>query len=363
MNLAQQFGQATGMGRALRSALGDSKLKLSDTFEPHNRGSILVAAVFDGFFNTYQRRIRDLIRIATGGTGVLPAGELHPDLINRIAGEASRTAQAVLTMCIRAFDYLPPVDLTFGDYLRALVTADFELNPVDEFGQRENMIAAFRQRGIFPENVASLAEESLLWPVVSGLEPLPIRSDNALTAYVLEAATSFGRAGRPAPMLSPSDYSSTDEGTEIDLRADLATKLWTWGSANRVALGFDKNPDLKFHVQGFHPVFRVAGSGQLLVELVVQFVQTDHSRKKELGGIPFRGGCTVVASLDGVVRYLVSKPMPGSESLDTGEGSRRFERQLTYMRQLDLVEPALLNRTGYDSRMIRRSSLANLHVG
>jgi hypothetical protein len=27
-------------------------------------------------------------------------------------------------MSIRAFDYLPPFDITFGDYLRALVTAD-----------------------------------------------------------------------------------------------------------------------------------------------------------------------------------------------------------------------------------------------
>ena len=149
--------------------------------------------MFDGFFNTYLRRIRDLIRIATGGSGVLPAGDLHPDLINRIAGEASRTAQAVLTMCIRAFDYLPPVDVTFGDYLRSLVTADFELNPVDEFGQRELMIAASSG------TLRLWREESLLWPGVSDLPPLPIRSDNNLTAYVLQAATSFGSAGKPAP--------------------------------------------------------------------------------------------------------------------------------------------------------------------
>ena len=44
--------------------------------------------------------------------------------MNRIAAEAAATAQSTLTMCIRAFDYLPPVDVTFGDFLRALVTAD-----------------------------------------------------------------------------------------------------------------------------------------------------------------------------------------------------------------------------------------------
>jgi hypothetical protein len=175
VQLARQFGYATGAGRELRSALDnrDAKLYRAVT-EPHARGSILVAAVFDAYFATYQRRIRDLIRIATGGSGNLPEGDLHPDLVNRIANEAAATAQQILTMCIRAFDYLPPVDITFGDYLRALVTADYELVPNDELGERGAMIEAFRMRGIYPENVASLAEESLLWENADpGLPRLP----------------------------------------------------------------------------------------------------------------------------------------------------------------------------------------------
>ncbi|HEX2269956.1 MAG TPA: hypothetical protein VHH35_10490, partial [Pyrinomonadaceae bacterium] len=164
VQLAQQFGFATGSGKALRSALDEPGSKLRDTvIEPHERGSILVAAVFDGFYKTYQRRITDLVRIATGGTGTLPQGDLHPDLVNRIATEASRTAQRVLDMCIRAFDYMPPVDVTFGDFLRAMITADFELVPDDEFNSRGAMIEAFRMRGIYPDGVGSLAEESLLW--------------------------------------------------------------------------------------------------------------------------------------------------------------------------------------------------------
>ncbi len=130
---------------------------------PRSRGAILVAAVFDAFFDTYQRRIRDLIRIATGGSGVLPEGDLHPDLVNRLAQEASKTAQSVLIMCARAFDYLPPVDVTFGDYLRALITADHEMVPDDHFHLRAAMIEGFRRRGIYPHGVSSLAEESLLW--------------------------------------------------------------------------------------------------------------------------------------------------------------------------------------------------------
>jgi hypothetical protein len=97
------------------------------------RGSLLVAAVFDAFVTIYKSRIADLIRIATSGTGVLPAGQLHPDLVNRLAGEASKSAQHVLNMCIRALDYCPPVDLTFGDYLRASPT-DYDLVHDDDLG-------------------------------------------------------------------------------------------------------------------------------------------------------------------------------------------------------------------------------------
>ena len=128
VTLANQFGHATGKGDALRSALADADPRTYATStEPHERGSILVAAVFDAFFAVYQTRILDLVRIATEGRGVLPQGDLHPDLVDRLAREASGAAQDVLTMCIRAFEYLPPVDITLGDYLRALVTADYDL--------------------------------------------------------------------------------------------------------------------------------------------------------------------------------------------------------------------------------------------
>lgn len=137
--------------------------------EPHERGSILVAAVFDAFFSAYQNRIRDLIRIATSGTGNLPDG----DLVNGVAGEAAATAEAVLRMCIHAFDVLPPVDVSFGDYLRALATADYELNPLNSYGLRSAVIEAFRARGIYLEAVRSLAEESLLWEEARDQEPFP----------------------------------------------------------------------------------------------------------------------------------------------------------------------------------------------
>ena len=99
-------------------------------------GAVLVSAVFAAFVTIYQARSADLIRIATNGTGLLPEGEISHDLAGRLANEAATVASQVLTMCIRALDYCPPMDLTFGEYLRAIITADKDLVPNDTRGYR-----------------------------------------------------------------------------------------------------------------------------------------------------------------------------------------------------------------------------------
>jgi hypothetical protein len=171
--LAVQFARATGHGGALRNALGEiaedgtrvppDPALLGRTTEPHARGAILVAAVFDAFVRMYDARVADLRRIATGGTGVLPDGDIHPDLAQRFAEEATRLAQRVLNMCIRAVDYLPPVDVTFGDYLRALITADTDFYPDDSRRYRLAFIESFRNHGIYPLDVRTMAEDALRW--------------------------------------------------------------------------------------------------------------------------------------------------------------------------------------------------------
>ena len=173
--LAQQFALASGRGDALRSYLGKEEngewkpvkpnpALLDQTSEPHDRGAILVAAVFGAFTKVYQARTRDLFRIATEGTGVLREGDIHPDLVNRLAEEAQRCSERALQMCIRAIDYCPPVGITFGAYLRAIVTADYDMYPVDRENWRLAFIESFREWGISPRGTRSMAEDSLLWP-------------------------------------------------------------------------------------------------------------------------------------------------------------------------------------------------------
>jgi hypothetical protein len=80
--LARQMGRAMGWRSALRNALDPERKPdpeaLERTSEPHERGAILVAALFDAFLRIYRSRAADLLRIATGGTGVLPKATSTP---------------------------------------------------------------------------------------------------------------------------------------------------------------------------------------------------------------------------------------------------------------------------------------------
>lgn len=195
--LAQQFGQATGRGSALRDALGRTDehgvwhprvpdpRALEKAREPHARGSILVAAVFRAFLLIYRSRTADLFRIATNGTGNLPDGDIHPDLANRLADDAAECADRVLQMCIRAIDYCPPVNITFGDFLRGIVTADLDYAPEDAGGYRIVFIQSFREWGIHPRGVTSMGPDSLTWP--SGDELLEDEDVYSHTQYTQEA--------------------------------------------------------------------------------------------------------------------------------------------------------------------------------
>src|SRR5262249_31050167 len=111
------------------------------------------------------------VRLATAGSGILPEGALHPHLIDRLTDETCRTADYVLQMCIRALDYCPSVDITFPEYLRALITADRDLTPEDRDGQRVAFMEAFRQRGILPPEVRTVSVDTLAWSTLENPRP------------------------------------------------------------------------------------------------------------------------------------------------------------------------------------------------
>jgi hypothetical protein len=75
--------------------------------------------------------------------------------------DSTKETRAAAAVCARALDCCPPVDITFGDFLRAVLTSDLDFHPDDRDGVRDALMQAFRLRGIVADEVASFSEDSL----------------------------------------------------------------------------------------------------------------------------------------------------------------------------------------------------------
>jgi hypothetical protein len=144
--LADQLGpELTRIrGSALRRAgeLTPSKDYLKDDneefTEPHRRGEILAAAVMNSLIEVLEKRVAHLRRI--DGRYI----DRH-----RVAEEAAECSDYLLTMVIRALDYMPPVHISFGGFLSAMLTADMEIRPNDsKYGFRAALRNSFESYGI-----------------------------------------------------------------------------------------------------------------------------------------------------------------------------------------------------------------------
>jgi subtilisin family serine protease len=322
-NLARQFGQAVGqIGQrgALRSAIGTkpSRDEYVNAQEPHERGRVLLAAVFDAFLAIYNRRTQDLLRLASGGSGILQPGALHPDLVGRLAEAATKSAQHVLKLSIRALDYMPPVDPRFGDFLRALITADSDLVPNDRLGYRVAFIEAFGARGIPADGVRTLSPESLRWQTLQpdaqprGLGDF-IRNNIDLSwdvsgdrqtswqaarvnAWRLhewlsdpanfseEQARAFGLNRAPPPANGPDDFSRRDK------------------SHNRP----------RFEVHSVRPARRLTEDGEVRTDIIAVITQRRAMSSEGRPDAEFRGGCTLVLDRRQdvpAVRYCITVPV------------------------------------------------------
>jgi hypothetical protein len=328
--LAQQFGQAIGKRGALRSALGQVDEKTGEwiaarpdpdayrrTLEPHSRGALLVAAVFDAFLTLYKNNVAGLLRIATEGTGVLPAGQLHPDLVNRLSDEAAGVARRMLHMCIRALDYCPPVDITFGDYLRAMLTANFEHDPEDEERRCVALVEAFRRHGIVPEEVRTLSVDGLLWRPTAAA---PDEDEDVVLDLIKSWAGDIAHWNLTKSRKALFELMASKRG----MLHNHLEQAFAKGVAIR---GID--PANAFEVHSLRPSIRTDVEGarrfQWNIELTQRLPQfLDPPEERHPNAEPdyyFRGGSTLVVDAEtGKVRYSIRKPLT----------ERRKERQRRY---------------------------------
>lgn len=119
--------------------------------------------MFDAFFSVYLSRTDNLFRIYRAG-GRPQSDDLPGPLADELAFYACDTAQMFFRLCARALDYCLPVDLKFGDFLRALITVSKDLHP--SFGIRDAFMEAFRLCGIYPENASFFSEDAVSTPSI-----------------------------------------------------------------------------------------------------------------------------------------------------------------------------------------------------
>jgi hypothetical protein len=347
-SIGQQFGRSTGSKSALRSAV-NSELYYDVKLPPHQMGELLMASLFDAFVTLYDRKTAGLKRIATHGTGILPDGDLPDPLVEALANKAKDLATQFLSMLIRAIDYLPPVDVRLGEYLRAIVTADTVLVPDDRWHYREALVDAFRLRGIYPRDVQSLNEDSLLWsPPASTLEPIEKLSFKEIWFA--------GDPGMPVTV-----------GEQIAQACELGE--YVTASPERMhEFGLVPTDDAVLEgdqatlpsIESVRTLRRLGPDGNAVFDTVAEILQTRMVRPRNGNpGFDIYGGSTLILDSAGEVRTVVRKSVVGERRLDRrldfleSRDSRKFWK-LTGNRYVPLTEKspflALCERSGRSDR-------------
>jgi hypothetical protein len=241
--LAEQFGRELDqpLAEGLRHSIGlepsPQLLQQEQYQEPHRRGEIVVAAVLGSFLSIWEKRLDALGR------------DRNLDLNRTVVCEEGATAaKQLLRILIRALDYMPPVDMRFGDYLSAVLTADQQLVPDDgRFHYRDSIRAAFAAFGILPGSSR--------------------RPDGAW---------------EPPPADRPVSY----DGLHFELLRQDPNAAFRFIWENRDALGAD--PDAFTRVTAMRPCTRVSADGFVLRESLVEYVQTLQVQAYELKRLGIR---------------------------------------------------------------------------
>jgi hypothetical protein len=271
---------------------------------------VLVSAVFEAFMTVVRRKTDRYFRIAGLEPRAFGAMPLSEPLAKALAGEASEVAGQFLSICIRAIDYCPPADLELGEYLRALITADGDLERNDKWGFREALMRSFRRRRIFPDHVQFMTEDAVRWKSpekavrIPGLAFRNLRFD--------------GDPGQPANAKELTRQAKVLGRCVTDPAHASVFQLVAPGAKLPKGV-IQASPPM---VQSLRVTRRAAPDGRVVFDLVGEVTQSCTVQRK--GDVyDMHGGATVVIDPEGQVRYAIYKRF-GSDA--------RQERQHAAMR-------------------------------
>lgn len=312
-DVAREFGYArsrNGKANALRSGVdvagvaafdsdiapseGGTPTQYHSALDPHALGSVLVSAVFEAFVTIVRRKCERLFRIAGLDPRAIGQAALSEALVKAVAQEASDVAGQFLNVCIRAIDYCPPTDIELGEYLRAMITGDGDIERTDKWGFREALMRSFRRRGIFPDHVHFMAEDAVRWQ--------PPRQDLKIPELAFRRLRFGDEPGQP------SDVKELER--QAHALGALVTNPAHAGSFQLLPLTGRRPKGIvqvsPAIVQSVRVTRRVAPDGGIAFDLVGEVTQ---SCTVQRSGVMFdmNGGCTVIVDPEGKIRYSIYK--------------------------------------------------------
>ena len=285
VSLAEQMGRQTGpsRGKALRDSLrikpDRTALTQPEFEEPHRRGELLVAAVLRAVLKIAKRRV---LKVGVQQKGQADGRTCRVVSIRQLAESFAKTGRDILNICIRGLDYVVPVHITFGDYLAAILTADYELVGNDSsYGYRKQILESFAEYGI------------------------------------------SSSAGTPNGILARANLTRWLHSEKTDHRSMMfnSDEMFRYLWENREPLQIS---DAYYtRVNAVNPTVRVGPDGMMVSETVVEYVQSAKLRGDELHRHGFRrplsmpkdasiklyGGGTLIFDVRGQLKYHIGFPI------------------------------------------------------
>jgi len=209
------------------------------------------------------------------------------------------------------------VDITFGEYLRALITADLDAVRDDRHGYRVAFMESFRKWGILPTDVRTVSEETLAWNTLE--DPSPPWLARVLGGIELNWNRELDRS-RIFELNEKNRWSLWRRlKQEFQKDPDLCTQFGLQlGVPLYHADGTVKQerpaPDTTFEVHSVRPARRVTPDGTLQTEIVAVIDQRRaiplDGKDVKNGFFWFRGGATLIIDPRDehqTIRYIVLK--------------------------------------------------------
>ncbi len=316
MGLAEEMGSEMSAvrGQPLRrsASLPPSRryLDQAEFLPPHRRGEVLVAATLNAFLQVWTSRAQGLRRFE---------GDLLD--VERVVEEGADAADYLLTMSIRALDYLPPVHLEFCDYLSAMLTADYEIRPDDSrYGFRDHLRRSFEAYGIHPVGVprkGGRRRSRLAAAASEGMSPVPTRGRAALP----QAVTPMEQGMYVHCYSLSLAYDRTHFEPMLHDPEEVFRFVWENRGALQVVDG------VLSEVQSVRRCMRIGPDGFPLRETVAEFVQQIRLRAAELAefgitrpadmpddaDVRIFGGGTLIFDEYGRLKYYLHNSLDNAE--------------------------------------------------